>query len=474
MVQLHVFLFPMMARGHMIPTLDMAKLFSSHGVKTTLITTPLRAPTFTKAIEATRQLQGNEIAIRVIEFPVEKAGLPEGCESLDKITDDQIPNFIKATFMLQEPLEQLLKEYHDHPSCLVADMFFPWATEVAEKFCIPRLIFHGTSYFALCVSENMRKFKPFKNVSNDSEPFLVPNLPHQIMLTRNKVPLYDQDDIETDVTKLMRQIKESENKSFGVIINSFYELEPEYSEYYRKNLERRSWHIGPLHLCNGRLNLNSSMIDEHQSLKWLEPKKQNSVIFVCFGSISNFTADQLREIAIGLEASGQEFIWVVRKTEDEKECDHQNWLPEGFEERMKDRGLIIRGWAPQVKILENTAVGSFITHCGWNSTLEAVCAGKPMVTWPLFAEQFFNEKLVTEILRIGVGVGSKKWSRTTSEVVKSEEIAKAVMEVMVGEEATELRDRALVLMEMAMKAVEDGGSSSSDLRALIEELSNPT
>ena len=104
------------------------------------------------------------------------------------------------------------------------------------------------------------------------------------------------------------------------------------------------------------------------ALEWLDSKKPNSVIYV--------------EIATGPEASGKQFIWVGKR--EKKEGVKDEWLPEGFEERMKGRGLIIRAWAPQVPILEHKAIGGFVTHWGWNSILESICAGVPMVTWSSF------------------------------------------------------------------------------------------
>ena len=92
---------------------------------------------------------------------------------------------------------------------------------------------------------------------------------------------------------------------------------------------------------------------------------------------------------------------------------------------MEGTGLIIRGWAPQVLILDHEAIGAFVTHCGWNSTLEGITAGKPMVTWPIFAEQFYNEKLVTDVLKTGVGVGVKEWLRVHGDHVKSEAVEKS-------------------------------------------------
>ncbi|KAK2991552.1 hypothetical protein RJ640_016587 [Escallonia rubra] len=470
MGQRHVVFFPLMAHGHMIPALDMAKLFASRGVKTTIITTHLNAPVFTKTVERTKHL-GMEMGLRVIKFPTVEAGLPEGCESLDQVTsDDLIPNFINALSMLEEQLEQVLQECR--PNCLVADMFFPWATDVAAKFDIPRLVFHGSSFFALCVTESLRLHKPYKNVSSDSEPFVLPDFPHEIKLTKKQLYGRETEEAETDFTKFLSQVSESYLRSYGVVFNSFYELEPDYADHYRKVLKRKAWHIGPILLCNRDAEDKAergkkASVDEADCLKWLDSKKPNSVLYVCFGSMATFTTSQLYEMAMGLEASGQQFIWVVRREKDEED---EKWLPEGFEERVKDRGLIIRGWAPQVLILNHEAVGGFVTHCGWNSTLEGVCAGVPMVTWPVFAEQFYNEKLITEVLRTGVAVGSKEWNRLTSDGVKREAIENAVKQIMVGSEAAERRSRAKELKEKARQAVEEGGSSYSDLNALFEAL----
>ncbi|KAA8545846.1 hypothetical protein F0562_020703 [Nyssa sinensis] len=474
MGQLHVLFFPFMAHGHMIPTLDMAKLFALRGVKPTIITTALNAPIFTKTIDRIKNL-GIEISLIVIRFPALEAGLPEGCENADQVhSEEMISKFFKATGMLQEQLEHVLRE--TRPDCLVADMFFPWATDVAAKFNIPRLIFHGTSFFALCASETIRLYEPQKSVSSDSEHFILPRFPHEIKLTRMQLAGHDREHGDTYLSKVFIQVKESELTSYGVIVNSFYELEPAYADHYRMVLGRKAWHIGPLSLCNREVEDKGqrgkeAAIDKHDCLTWLDSKKPDSVLYVCFGSMPNFTDAQLYEIAKGLEASGQQFIWVVRRGEKEEE-ENEKWQPEGFEERMKGKGLIIRGWAPQVLVLDHEAVGGFVTHCGWNSVLEGVSAGLPMVTWPLFAEQFYNEKLVTEILKIGLSIGAHEWTRKATDGIEREAIEKAAKQIMVGEEAEEMRSRARAFKDTARKAVEEGGSSYTDLNTLIEELNS--
>ncbi|XP_039142851.1 UDP-glycosyltransferase 73B4-like [Dioscorea cayenensis subsp. rotundata] len=153
-------------------------------------------------------------------------------------------------------------------------------------------------------------------------------------------------------------------------------------------------------------------------------------------------------------------------------------MPEGFEGRINiegKKGFIIRGWAPQLLILNHKAVGGFMTHCGWNSTLEGVCAGLPMITWPLFAEQFYNERLVVDVLKIGVAVGMKEHVLKTEDrpLIHGIDIERAVSCVMgVGEEAEAMRKRARELGEMAKSAVMEDGSSYTELTQLISELSD--
>ncbi|KAL1534596.1 scopoletin glucosyltransferase-like [Salvia divinorum] len=469
MKQLHIVLFPSMAHGHMIPMLEMAKLFTSRGLKATIIATPSFAAPITKA-----QNSGLDVGLVVTPFPPQGSSLPQSIVAFDQMTSPDITSsFLRAMELLQEPVEAILKELR--PDCLISDMFLPWTADSAAKFRIPRLAFYGTSYFSRCVSEQFELHKPFNNVTSDSEPFLVPGLPHKITLLRSQISPFFLNESSNDFGKLFKQMNEAWKKTYGEVVNSFNELESAYANHYKNVIGRKAWEIGPLLLYNssngGDKNHQrgkESAIDEHKCLAWLDSKRPNTVVYVCAGSVATFSQTQLCETAMGLEASGQNFIWVVRKNKE----DDEDWLPQGFEERVRNRGLIIRGWAPQVMILNHAAVGAFVTHCGWNSTLEGVCAGVPMVTWPVFAEQFFNEKLVTEVLGTGVSVGNKRWILRESEGVERDAVARAVEEAMVGGGAEEMRRRAENYKEMAKKAVEEGGSSYNSLNALIEELSN--
>lgn len=305
--------------------------------------------------------------------------------------------------------------------------------------------------------------------NSTAETVLLPNLPHKIEMRRALIPDFRK--VAPSVFQLLIKQKEAEKLSYGLIINSFYELEPGYVDYFRNVVGRKAWHVGPLLLNDKNVNTfdrgSKSAIDEASCLSWLGKKSAGSVLYVCFGSASFFTTRQLHEIAVGLEGSGHAFIWVVRDDGDEQ------WMPEGCEERIEGRGLIIKGWAPQMMILNHEAVGGYLTHCGWNSSLEGICVGLPFVTWPLFAEQPYNERLIVDVLKVGVAVGVKEYSFDPEErtVIEAGSIETAVKKLMGDdEEAEERRRRAKELAAMARKAVEEGGSSYELMSDLIREL----
>lgn len=230
--------------------------------------------------------------------------------------------FFKATFLLEPQIEQILDQHRPH--CLVADSFFPWATDVAAKFGIPRLIFHGTGFFPSCASQTVILHQPHKQVESDSELFTIPNFPVEIKMTRTQIRSLSEKNSESIMTKLFKESREIEERSYGIIVNTFHELEPDFADHYRNVFGRKAWHIGPVSLCNKAAQDKTEIrgmeasLDEHECLNWLNSKKPNSVVYICFGSLTNFADVELLEIALGLEASGQEFIWVVKKEKKEK------------------------------------------------------------------------------------------------------------------------------------------------------------
>ncbi|KAF8395299.1 hypothetical protein HHK36_019242 [Tetracentron sinense] len=478
--QLHFVMFPLMAQGHMIPMIDMARLFAKRGVIVTIVTTPLNAfrfkPIIDRAIDS-----GLPIRLLKLRFPCVEAGLPEGCENVDTLPSRESgKNFFIAISMLQQPLEQLLGELQPHPSCIISDKNFPWTSDVARKFHIPRIVFHGTCCFSLFCSHSILLSKVHESVTSESESFVVPGMPDRIEITKAQLPESINVVESSGMRDVFRSIKEAELITHGVVVNSFEELEPGYVKEYKKTKGDKVWCIGPVSLCNKEIldkveRGNKASIDGNQCLKWLDSKQPSSVVYACLGSTCRLIPSQLIEIGMGLEASNRPFIWVidggVKSSELEKLLKE-----EGFEERTRGKGLLIHGWAPQVLILSHPAIGGFLTHCGWNSTLEGVCAGVPMITCPLYAEQFYNEKLAVQILRVGVRVGieaSVRWGEEekVGVLVKRKDVKKAVDRLMdEGEEGEERRKRARELGEMANRAIEEGGSSHLNITLLIQDI----
>ncbi|KAK2992920.1 hypothetical protein RJ640_024074 [Escallonia rubra] len=476
--QLHFVMIPLMSPGHLIPMVDMAKLLAQRAVTVTIVTTPRNTARFGSTVG--RAVESG-LAIRLLQlpFPSVEAGLPEGCENIDDVPSHELyRNFIAALNMLQKPLEQVFGELEPSPSCIISDKTLAWTAETAKKFHIPWIIFDGMSCFNAVCTHNLHVSKIHESVS-DSKPFVVPGLPDRIELTKLQLPgAFNPSVISfTDVRERIRVAAEG---AYGVVVNSFEELEPRYLDEYQKIKGINIWCIGPLSLCNTD-NLdrsqrgNKAAIDEHQCLRWLDSWHSSSVVYACLGSLTRLTPPQFVELALGLEASNHPFILVIKSGGKLEEI--EKWITEeGFEERVKGRGLLIRGWAPQVLILSHPATGGFLTHCGWNSTLEGVCAGVPMITWPMFAEQFINDKFVVQVLGTGVGVGAQVVVHLGEEdrfgvKVRRDEVKKAIDKVMdAGAEGEERRQRAREIRDMAKTSTQKGGSSHLNITLLIQSI----
>ncbi|XP_076950027.1 anthocyanidin 3-O-glucosyltransferase 4-like [Bidens hawaiensis] len=279
-------------------------------------------------------------------------------------------------------------------------------------------------------------------------------------------------------TAVFERMQEAEKEAIGIVVNSFEELEPKYVEEFAKAKGKRVWCVGPVSLCNQSFQDraergNKAGINGHDCLKWLDSKESGSVIYVCLGSLTYASTEQSIELGLGLESSNIPFVWFIRQPSEEFE----EWLSkEGYEERIKGRGLMVRGWAPQILILSHQAIGGFVTHCGWNSTLEGISAGVPMVTWPHFAEQFLNERFIINVLKIGVRIGTEvpvsfmKLDKP-KEIVKREDVKKALVDLMKSDEEGEARrTRSRAFAAMAKRAMEDGGSSHRNMTLMIQAI----
>ncbi|XBI94830.1 hypothetical protein VPH35_031397 [Triticum aestivum] len=438
---LHILFFPFLAPGHLITIADMAALFAARGVRCTILTTPVNAAIIRSAVDrANDAFAGPAIDISVVPFP--DVGLPPGVENGMALTSQgDRDKFAQAVQLLREPFEHFLA--HNHPDAVVTGSYFHWSQHV-------RAVLQRDHVAQQPIGDCPRRSRRLRR-SQMMDPVK-----------------------QADHWAFFQSVNAADQRSFGEVFNSFHELEPDYVEHYHTTLGRRAWLVGPVALASqdiARRGTDALSPDSDNCLGWLNTKPAGSVVYVSFGTLIRFSPAELHQLARGLELSGINFMWVTGAAGP----DPSEWMPEGFAELMArgDRGFIIRGWAPQLLILNHPAVGGFVTHCGWNSTLEAVSAGVPMVTWPRYADQFSNEKLIVEVLKVGVSIGAKEYASSveTHEVIGGEVIAESIGRLMSNnEEGSAIRKKAKDLGVNARTAVESGGSSYNDVGQLMDEL----
>lgn len=258
-------------------------------------------------------------------------------------------------------------------------------------------------------------------------------------------------------------------KAEYIICNTVQQLESETIAALQE--KQPVYAIGPLFSPGfTKSSVSTSLWSESDCTTWLDAKPHGSVLYVSFGSYAHTSKDNIMEIASGIVVSDVDFIWVLRPNIVSSE--ETDYLPIGYEEFIKDRGLIVP-WCCQTAVISHPAVGGFLTHCGWNSILEALTVGLPLITWPLFSENFYSEKLL-EQLGLGIGVGADVWNSgfiVSSPVVSKEKLELAIKCLMCdSEKSREIRQNAKLMAEKLKSAAEEGGSSHSQLIALIEEI----
>ncbi|XP_059308785.1 zeatin O-xylosyltransferase-like [Lycium ferocissimum] len=252
----------------------------------------------------------------------------------------------------------------------------------------------------------------------------------------------------------------------GDIHNTSKVIEGEFLDLLAQVESKQQWAIGPIQPTKQNHISNSNNI----CLEWLNKQPPRSVLYISFGTATSFSDREIKELAMGLERSKQKFIWVLRDadrgdifTEEARKVE----LPEGFDERVKGIGLVVRDWAPQPEILAHLSTGGFMSHCGWNSCIESITMGVPIAAWPMHSDQPRNSFLVTEMLKTGLIV--REWEKR-EELVSASTIENIVSKLMASEEGDVIRKRAEELGEAVRRSTEKGGASRIELDAFIAHI----
>ncbi|KAL6875559.1 hypothetical protein ACP4OV_013072 [Aristida adscensionis] len=455
----HVAMLVTPGMGHLIPLAELAKrLAARHGATATLIT-------FASTASATQRafLASLPAAVASLSLPpVDLSDLPRG-SAIETLMSEECARSVPALTAILADLKRTTRLV-----AFVADLFGADSFDAARDAGVARrYLFFPTNLHVLTLILHLPELDvtvpgEFRDLA---EPLRLPGcvpIPGPDIL----MPLQDK---SNPCYRWMVHHGRRYRDADAILVNTFAAVEPEPARLLRQPEPARPvvYPIGPLIQTDA-----GASAPRAACLEWLDGQPAKSVIFVSFGSGGSLPAEQMRELALGLELSGQRFLWVVRSPSDEgalndnyydaeSKKDPFVYLPEGFLERTKDVGLVVPSWAPQIKVLSHEATGGFLTHCGWNSVLESLAHGVPMVAWPLFAEQRQNAVMLSE------GVGAAIRAPPTK---GREKIAAVVRELMAGEgQGAAVRAKVAELQKAAADGLREGGAAAAALAEVVEK-----
>ncbi|NP_001312643.1 UDP-glycosyltransferase 74G1-like [Nicotiana tabacum] len=445
----HCLILPYPAQGHINPMLQFSKRLQSKGVKITIAAT--------KSFLKTMQELSTSVSVEAISDGYDDGGREQAGTFVAYIT--------RFKEVGSDTLSQLIGKLTNcgcPVSCIVYDPFLPWAVEVGNNFGVATAAFFTQS----CAVDNIY-YHVHKGVlklppTDVDKEISIPGL---LTIEASDVPSFVSNPESSRILEmLVNQFSNLENTDW-VLINSFYELEKEVIDWMAKIYPIKT--IGP---TIPSMYLDKRLPDDKEyglsvfkpmtnaCLNWLNHQPVSSVVYVSFGSLAKLEAEQMEELAWGLSNSNKNFLWVVRSTEESK-------LPNNFlEELASEKGLVV-SWCPQLQVLEHKSIGCFLTHCGWNSTLEAISLGVPMIAMPHWSDQPTNAKLVEDVWEMGIRPKQDEKGLVRREVI--EECIKIVMEEKKGKK---IRENAKKWKELARKAVDEGGSSDRNIEEFVSKL----
>nr|XP_015887616.2 hydroquinone glucosyltransferase-like [Ziziphus jujuba var. spinosa] len=468
----HIAIVPSPGISHLIPFVEFAKrLVVQHSNFHVTCIIPTNGPP-SKATKAIVESLPTSNIDSIFLPPVSFDEFPEGT-----VPGDQIAlTVLHSVPSLRRVLESLLSK--THLSAFLADFFGAHALDVADKeFNIPSFVYFPSPATLLLLILHAPKLD--QKVSCDFK-----NLPEPVKIP-GFIPIHGKDlpdpflERKREMYKQMLRLSKRLVSVEGIVVNTFENMESGAIKALQEK-EANGIISPPIFTVGPLVQSVSSGEDHHGSecLSWLDNQPRGTVLYVSFGSGGTLSHEQMKELALGLEMSGKSFLWVVNRPNDELrnaaylssgqgDFDPSEVLPAGFLERIKGRGLVVASWAPQIEILRHGSTGGFLTHCGWNSTLESVLFGKPLIAWPLFAEQKTNAVMLVDALKVALRPKANE-----NGFVRGEEIARVVKDLIEGEGGKRLGKRMNDLKDAANRALGKDGSSTRALSELATKWQN--
>jgi UDP-glucose:(indol-3-yl)acetate beta-D-glucosyltransferase len=465
--EIHVLLVAFSAQGHINPLLRLGKSLLTKGLNVTLATTELvyhrvfKSTTTPTTADNTVPTSYTTNGINVLFFS-DGFDITKGNKSPDEYMDIiaefgpiSLTNLIKNDF-LNNTSKKL--------ACIINNPFVPWVTNVASEFKIPCacLWIQPCTLYSIYYRfyNKLNQFPTLENPEIDVELPGLPLLKSQdlpsFVLPSN--PLKGLSNVLAEMFQDMKKLK-------WVLANSFYELEKDVIDSMAEIFPITT--VGPLVPPSllGQDQTQDVGIEMWKSqdscIEWLNKKPPSSVIYISFGSLIFLSEKQMQSIAEALKRSKSYFLWVMKSKEGEAKT---VTLPEKFLEETKEKGMVV-SWCPQTKVLVHPSIACFLTHCGWNSMLEAITAGVPMIAYPQWTDQPTNAKLVSNVFGMGI-----RLKQDSDGFVESEEVERAIGEIVGGERFEVFKKNAVELKLAAREAVADGGSSDRNIQSFVDEI----
>ncbi|KAL9664860.1 hypothetical protein QQ045_020269 [Rhodiola kirilowii] len=440
---MQIWVLPYPVHGHINPMLQFSKRLASKSQSLTL--------TFLLPTSKSNSFQPGSIHFKPIS---------DGAHEHQTFNDiasymDQFNRFVPHS--LDELIRQELETTNPRPPLrvLVYDSVTPWALDVARRYGLIGAAFFAQNCF---VSAVYYRFSVGKMSDSDDVVGALPELETRDLPSF----LQDENSPKTILEMLASKFRNLHEAEF-VFFNTFDKLEEEVVEWMR-----RQWRIMTIGPTIPSMYLDKRLPDDKDyglsllkpdvglAAAWLDNKTEHEVVYVSFGSLANVDKQQIHEVAWALRYGGFSFLWVVREAEQKK-------LPSGFVEEVLEKGLVV-SWCSQLDVLSHRSVGCFVTHCGWNSVLEAISLGVPIVGLPQFSDQPTNAKFVQDVWKVGIRVGND----STGKLAGRDQIQRCIREVMNGgDEAKLLRENANKWKRLSREAVDKGGSSDKNIDQFV-------
>ncbi|XP_027104795.1 UDP-glucosyltransferase 29 [Coffea arabica] len=435
-----ILMLPWLAHGHISPFLELAKALTKRNFYIYVCSTPVNLSSLKQNLS-----EKDSISIKLVELQVPTLPeLPPHHHTTNGLPPNLMPTLKEAVDMAKPSFHNILRTLK--PDMVLYDFLLPWVPALASAQNIPAVSFisTGAATFSYVVHYKLNPDSEYPFSSIYYREYENHKLTGMADATASGIK--DSD----------RVINCVEQSSGMILIKTCREIEGKYIDYLSRLSKKKIVPVGPLVQAPAMEDAPTKIIE------WLSKKNRGSTVFASFGSEYFLSREDMEQIAFGLELSNVNFIWVIRFPVGE-DISLKEALPKGFLERVGHRAMVLKGWAPQGRILKHPSIGGFVSHCGWSSVMEGIKFGVPIVAVPMHLDQPLNARLVEEL-----GIGEEV-VRNKQGILEKEQVSSVIRKVVDEKSTTGERFRRKV-RELSEKM---RGKEEEEIDDVVEEMVKP-